>query len=177
MGHYASELYPRGYDVEMREELERKVKKHNEERERRISRSKYEDFLMNNYSGEVLSQDVLKNRISSLLERYYAVVSRIPASLTLHLQDEESWDVYGYLGDNGDSGLYMSRTSGGYWHQENEHFELEVRNGFATARHTERELYDISMWSKNSEREIRPTEELLDRLLSPLEEKMGISKP
>lgn len=174
MGHYASELFPRGYDVEMREHYEREAKRQKEESERNAARSLYERKLMRGLSGEELQQEVLKTRISTMVERYYRITSHIPASLTLHLKDEESWNVYGYLSDSGGSGLFLNRTSGGYWHDEHESFELEIDKGVASARHRERGLMDMS-FSKNSEREIKPAEELFERLIKPLEQKLGLS--
>lgn len=172
MGHYASELFPRGYDVEMREQRERDRKREQERAARHSERHEREWELMT-ISDEELKQEELTRRISKMLVRHNRIVNIIPAPLTLHLPDgEDKWNMGGTLENSGDSNLYLLRT---YPYEEDENFDLSIKKGKASVTHRERGLYEMSLSSGNSERELRPAEELFDRLISPLETKMGLT--
>lgn len=170
MGHYASEMFPRGYDVEMREEATRQDEQRKKEEARRKARRAAEAILMK-ISGIELPQEEVKRRITAMLERHSRITSAIPTPLTLHLEDgEDTWDMFGFLNEAGFGKLYFSRDP----FRERETFDLYVREDGARATHMEVPLYDMSMDSKNSERELKPAEELFNRLISPIEVKMGL---
>lgn len=170
MGHYASEMYPRGYDVEMREEAARQAEQRKKEEARRRMRRAAEATLMK-ISGIELPQEEVKRRITAMLKRHSRITSAIPVPLTLHLEDEEDeWDMFGFLDESGFGKLNFGRDP----FRERETFELSISKDGARATHMEVLLLDMSMDSKNSERELKPAEELFNRLISPIEEKMGI---
>lgn len=123
MGHYLSELYPRGMEVERRERQEREAEIRAKELERHLSRLKREDELLE-ISGVELSQAELKQRISKMLRRYDRISSTIPAPITLHLKDgKDSWEMSGFLNKTGAGSLYFVRDD----NRENEYFELSIK--------------------------------------------------
>lgn len=170
MGHYLSELYPRGMDVEIREEQEREWQRKKAKKERFLSRLKQEGEWMK-ISGLELSQNVLKRRMKKMFARFENISSVIPVPIVLKIPDgEDVWEISGSWDKKGKGKLYFLRPRFG----EDEHFDLSIDEEEARIVHREKGLEEISHNRNSSERELQPAEELFDRLISPIEEKMGL---
>ena len=170
MGHYLGEMYPRGMEVEQREHYQREVERRKKQSERFWERRGVAERLMA-ISGEELPQDELRDRITVLFERYRAVTSSIPVPVTLHLKDgEDNWRMTGSFTESALGVLWWERN---YPYSEDERYEFGISEKGARATHIERLQVDL-LFSQNSEREIRPGEELFDRLIRPLEQRMGL---
>lgn len=170
MGHYLSEMYPRGMDVEIREEREREWQRQKAKEARHLSRLKQEEEWIK-ISGLELSQNVLRRRIKRMFIRFENISSVIPVPIVLRIPDREDvWEISGSWDKKGKGKLYFLRPCFG----EDEHFDLSIDEEGAKIVHREKGLMDISLNRNSSERELKPAEELFERLISPIEEKMGL---
>lgn len=173
MGHYLSDLAPRGLAEEIAIEEGLKRKREEEKAVRGRIRDARAIELRQKYSGEELPQDAVRERITTLHLRLQKITSAIPAPVTLHLPDgEDTWDVSAK--DDPEKGLRVLLERQDVQFREDEVYILDIVQGEADVRHHERGQLEINV-GRNSERELAPAEELFDRLVTPLEVAMGIT--
>lgn len=98
MGHYASELFPRGYEVHMREERESRIaqqKKEADKREteRQNARRVYESVKDLPY--EKLSQEDLKPEVEKMINRVERISDMLPKLQRIDILDSlnRSWEA------------------------------------------------------------------------------------